>query len=55
MAVASSRKVNVCAAILAVGPSLGTAGSFLGSVPLRDFDLSVQISESDMTEKIKEG
>ena len=55
VAAASSRKVNVCAAIFAGGPSLGTAGSFFGSEPFRDFDLSVQISESDTLEKMKEG
>jgi len=40
VAAANSRNVNICAAMLAVGPSLGIDCSFLGSEPLRDFDLS---------------
>lgn len=31
----------------AVGPSFGTGGSFLGSEPVRDFDLSAKIIELD--------
>lgn len=42
VAAASSRNVNVCAAMLGGGPSLGIAGSFLGSEPLRDLDLSTK-------------
>ena len=39
MAAANSLKVNVCAAMLAVGPSFGAVSS-LCSEPPRDFDLS---------------
>lgn len=42
MAAASSRNVNVCAAIRAVDPSFGIVGSFLGSELFRDFDLSTR-------------
>ena len=43
VAAASSRNVNVCAAMCAVGPSLGIANSFLESEPLLDFNLSKRV------------
>lgn len=54
MAAASSRNVNVCAGIFSVDPFFDTAGSFLESELLRDFDLSVQRSESKTSNGMKE-
>lgn len=42
--------MNVCAAMLGGGPSLGIAGSFLGSEPFRDFDFSIKRIKSDASQ-----